>query len=126
MQPKMMHSLATCLVAEKLTQVCHFMAEVLVLVTLAVGLFQNIQCISLSIIEVAFESSPAVLIVLFQLCALQRMRHDPWNVTDLQEAALMFFERQVVIAGYLCTCLAFTELSILRFSVLPVSMLLLF
>ena len=58
------------------------------------GLLQDMHCISLSIIEVAFETSPAVLITFFQLRALQCMLHDPWNVVDLQGATQTSISRQ--------------------------------
>ena len=55
-------------------------------IAVTIGLLPDTHCICLSIIEVAFESSPAVLITFFQLCALQSMLHDPRNVIDLQGA----------------------------------------
>ena len=63
-----------------------------------IGLLQYIGFISLCIIEVAFESRPAVLVIIFQLCALQRMLHDSWNVIDLQQAIIILLRRPGSVA----------------------------
>ena len=91
--------MATCLVAGDITQLYHFVAEFHISMAVAICLLQDVHCISLSIIEVAFETSPAVLITFFQLCALQCMLHDPWNVVDLQGATQTSISRQSSTAG---------------------------
>ena len=98
MQPRMMHVLATCMLAGDITQVDHFVADFHTSMAVAIGLLQDMHCISLSIIEVAFETSPAVLVTFFQLCALQCMLHDPWNVIDLRGATPTMFSRQTSTA----------------------------
>ena len=91
--------MATCLVAGDITQVYHFVAEFHISMAVAICLLQDVHCISLSIVEVAFETSPTVLITFFQLCALQCMLHDPWNVVDLRGATQTSISRQTSTAG---------------------------